>query len=113
MHVLGVDFDPQVILAWRQAGIISQYGDAEDPEFPATLPLQHAQWVVSAIPHRDVTLALVQALQSHGFTGKIAATAYDALTAERVRQAGVDVVLLPFLDAAQQAAAILAAACQR
>lgn len=44
-HVLGVDFDPQAVSDWRKKGHPAQYGDAEDPEFHATLPLHQARWV--------------------------------------------------------------------
>jgi len=39
--VLGIDFDPQVIAAWRKHQYPVQYGDAEDPELAASLPLNH------------------------------------------------------------------------
>jgi Kef-type K+ transport system membrane component KefB len=111
INVLGVDFDPQAITQWRQQGWHSKYGDAEDPEFPATLPLQQAQWVVSTIPQREVNLGLLHALRQQGFPGKIAVTAHNAYTAERLQQAGADLVLLPFSDAAKEAADVLLAAC--
>jgi Kef-type K+ transport system membrane component KefB len=109
INVLGVDFDPQVVTQWRQQGFVGKYGDAEDPEFPAALPLQQAQWVVSTIPQRDISLGLLRALRQHGFPGKIAATAHDAYAAEHLQQAGADMVLLPFIDAAKEAANVLMA----
>jgi len=50
LNVLGVDFDRQAVVGWLKEGLPARYGDAEDPEFPATLPLNQAQWVVSTIP---------------------------------------------------------------
>jgi len=38
--VLGVDFDPQVIAAWRKHQYPVQYGDAEDPEGDAAEAIQ-------------------------------------------------------------------------
>ncbi|MCS6925076.1 MAG: cation:proton antiporter [Candidatus Binatia bacterium] len=108
--VLGVDFDPEAVRVWHRHHLPARYGDAEDPEFPATLPLEHAQWVVCAIPQRHVNLALLHALRHHGYTGQIALTAHTAQDAERLRAAGADVVLLPFADAAERAAEILTAA---
>jgi Trk K+ transport system NAD-binding subunit len=112
INVLGVDFDPQVVMHWRQQGFVGKYGDAEDPEFPATLPLQQAQWVVSTIPQWDTSLGLLRALRQQGFPGKIAATAHDAYAAEHLQQAGADMVLLPFIDAAKEAADVLMASSQ-
>ncbi len=68
-HVLGVDFDPEVVRTWHQQGWFAHYGDAEDPEFPAALPLQHARWIVSAIPVFDVNVTLLHGLRQHGYTG--------------------------------------------
>jgi Kef-type K+ transport system membrane component KefB len=105
--VLGVDFDPQAVAAWRHQGHTAYYGDAEDPEFPASLPLARAQWVVCAIPPRDVNLALLQALRHHGYGGRVALTAHTARDAEALHAAGADVVLLPFADAAERAVEVL------
>ncbi|MGF1601051.1 MAG: cation:proton antiporter [Thermosynechococcaceae cyanobacterium] len=38
--VLGVDFDPEVVAAWNREGLRTLYGDADDPELAALLPLQ-------------------------------------------------------------------------
>lgn len=108
--VLGVDFDPMAVELWRKAGLPAYYGDAEDPDFPAALPLGQARWVVSAIPQPEVNLALRHGIAQHDYAGRTAVTAHDTRTAERLRQAGFDVVLLPFKDAAREAASVLAAA---
>ena len=97
-------------LLHRLAG---KYGDAEDPEFPATLPLRQAHWVVSTILQRDINLELAHALRQHGFSGKIAAAVHDAYAVACLQQAGIDRVLLPFNDAATTAAEFLAAPCDR
>lgn len=109
-NVLGVDFDPEAVRVWHRDHLPARYGDAEDPEFPATLPLEHAQWVVCAIPQRHVNLALLNALRHHGYAGQVALTAHTTQDAERLRAAGADVVLLPFADAAERAVELLAAA---
>jgi len=107
LSVLGVDFDPQAIATWQQQGLTAVYGDAEDPEFPATLPLAQAHWVVCTIPVREANLALHHALRAHGFRGKVALTAHDARAARALEQQGADLVLRPFSAAAEHAAAAL------
>lgn len=107
VSVLGVDFDPQAVRDWHRQGLRAQYGDAEDPEFPATLPLAQARWVVSTAPQRDVNLALLQALRAHGFRGRTALTAHTEADAAQLREKGAHRVLMPFADAAQQAAEII------
>jgi Kef-type K+ transport system membrane component KefB len=107
--LLGVDFDPQAVADWRSRGWPARYGDAEDPEFPASLPLGRAKWVVSTMPERDVNLALLHALRDQGYKGKVALAAHTTPDAELLREAGADRVLLPFSDAAERAVAELAA----
>lgn len=110
LHVLGVDFDPTAVRDARKRGLPTQYGDAEDPELTGTLPLGKAKWVVSTTPIIDVGISLLHALRTHGYTGKVALTAHTAEDAERLRAAGADLVLLPFIDAADQAVDLLTGA---
>lgn len=105
--VLGVDFDPEAVARSRSLGILTHYGDAEDPEFPAGLPLGRARWVVSTTPVREVNLALLHALRHHGYTGKVALTAHSVIDRDFLDRSGADLVLLPFADAADQAADLL------
>ena len=79
------------------------FGDAEDPEFIATLPLGRAQWVVSTARERHVNLSLIHSLRSLGYRGRIAIAAQAADDVIRLEQAGADLILLPFADAAREA----------
>lgn len=103
-RVLGVDFDPQTITGWHKHGHAAQYGDADDPELASSLPLQHARWVVCTIPRRQTNSTLLQALQQFGYAGNIALTAHHASDAEALRSQGAELVLMPFVDAAKEAA---------
>lgn len=105
--VLGVDFDPEIVGAWNQAGLRTLYGDADDPELAALLPLSQTQWVVSTIPKCDVGLTLLHTLQHHQFAGKVALTSHQSRDEETLLQAGADQILLPFRDAAKEAAHML------
>jgi Kef-type K+ transport system membrane component KefB len=107
VSLLGVDFDPEAIERWRERGLPAYYGDAEDPEFPAALPLGEAEWVVSSVPDRSVNLVLLDALGRQGYKGKVAATARNAEDAEALEKAGADVVFSPYDDAAERAAEVL------
>jgi Trk K+ transport system NAD-binding subunit len=79
------------------------YGDIEDPEFIATLPLTRVKWIVSTAHERQINLALLQGLGHHGFAGRVAVTAHSHEDGEVLRRAGADLVLLPFADAAREA----------
>lgn len=103
-RVLGVDFNPDLVRVGDATGHPVMFGDAEDPEFIATLPLGRVQWVVSTARERHVNLSLLHSLRSLGYSGRIAITAQAPDEAARLEQAGADLILLPFADAAREAA---------
>ena len=102
-RVLAVDFDPRVVEAVRAADHRAIYGDVEDPELPAALPLAAARWVVCTVRRPDVGLGLLHALEHHGYRGGIVLTAHDARDAERLRARGAHHVLRPYETAAAEA----------
>jgi uncharacterized UPF0146 family protein len=108
VRVLAVDFDPEVVRSEGEAGHAIVYGDADDPEFLATLPLERAKWVASTLPQRDLNLSLIQSLKHLQFEGRLAVTAHHEDDAQAFRERGADDVLLPFRDAASEAADRLA-----
>ncbi len=108
--LLVVDFNPDEVRNWRDMGYSIIYGDACDQDFIVTLPLQHAGWVVSALPkldtgitHQDPRLILVDSLKSAGFAGKIALATHQQDEAALLLESGASLVLLPFRDAAVRA----------
>ncbi|MFZ5875620.1 MAG: cation:proton antiporter [Nitrospirota bacterium] len=105
--VLGVDFDPEAVARCRSLGVPTHYGDAEDPEFPAGLPLARTRWVVSTTPARDVNMELLQSLRHHRYAGKVALTAHSVIDKDLLERSGADLVLLPYADAADQAVDLL------
>ncbi len=110
LTVLGVDADPEAVQAWAKRGRPVIYGDAGDPGLRTELPLDHARWIVIAIPphplglaHADPRHALLHALRSHGGAFKIGVIARDEQEADTLAAGGADLVLQPFLDAAVRA----------
>jgi Kef-type K+ transport system membrane component KefB len=106
----GVDFDPETLRHWTDRGLPGMYGDAADPDLIASLPLAKARWAIIAMPpaatsltHSDPRLVLAEALRQAGFGGKIVMRSHDPLETDRLRQAGADIVLSPFADAAVRA----------
>jgi len=111
LRVLGVDFDPQALQEARHSGLVTQYGDVADPEFALALPPTSARMVVSTLPQLDVNEAIAHGLDVAGFDGSFIATAHDDEDAARLRiRDGVEDTLMPFADAADQAADIIEAA---
>jgi len=102
-RVLGVDFNPDLVRAGDAMGHPVIFGDVEDPEFIATLPLGRVHWVVSTA-RGHVNLSLIHSLRSLGYSGRIAITAQALDDAARLEQGGADLILVPFVDAAREAA---------
>jgi Kef-type K+ transport system membrane component KefB len=114
VRVLGIDFNPALISRWRELGYDAEYGDLTDAEFIATLPLHQARWAVSTVPahtpgvtHDDPRLAITHALRAAGFRGRIAVTTHHGADAPLLRDAGADLVLEPFQDAADRAVELI------
>jgi Kef-type K+ transport system membrane component KefB len=106
---LGVDFDPEAVRRARHQGLSVRFGDAEDAELPATLPLAAARWVVSTLPEADINRALIAALREQGYGGRVAVAAHSEDDASVLRKSGADLVFHPYSDAADYAAEMLAA----
>jgi Trk K+ transport system NAD-binding subunit len=103
-RVLAVDFDPAVVERHTREGYPVHYGDAEDPEFVATLPLAHARWVVSTVRDRTINRMLLHGLRQQAYRGKVAIAASNQHDKNLFEQDGVDLVLIPYSDAAKEAA---------
>jgi len=105
LHVLVVDWNPQAAAKDPDRATLDMiFGDAEDLEFPGTLPLHRARAVVSTIARVETTRILVAALERWDFEGTVAVTAHSAADAEQLGDLDVDLLLLPFTDAGDIAA---------
>lgn len=109
--VLGVDFNPEAIKFAEENGISALYGDAADPEFASHLPLTRTMAVVFAFHHyitgpltTDLRRTLAHSLRTHGYTGHIVATSHLAHHDHDLSRQGIDIILMPFDDAARHAA---------
>ncbi|MBZ0069543.1 MAG: cation:proton antiporter [Thiobacillus sp.] len=109
IHVLGVDFDPEVVRAQQHLGLDARFGDGEAPDYIETLPLADVPWVVSTLPDRSSNHALLNALSEHHYSGQIAIVARDEADAASLRTLGRVEIILPFNQAADFAALDLAA----
>jgi Kef-type K+ transport system membrane component KefB/Trk K+ transport system NAD-binding subunit len=109
-RLVGVDFDPEVLEAWRKQGLPVFFGDVGDPELLEHLPLGRVHLVVSTVRDRDLNLHLNKTLKAQGYPGKVVLTARHEEEAQDFLAAGADIVLRPFFDAAEQAADSLTAA---
>ena len=107
LSILGIDFDPQALRLAAAQGLPVQYGDSEDPEFTASLPLSSATVVVSTLPALESNAAIQHGLQAAGFQGHFIATAHDEAEVAKLEFLGAQRTLLPFLDAAERASELI------
>ncbi len=117
LKVLGVDFNPLAVRRWRALGLDTDFGDATDPEFVGDLPLAGADWIVSTVPihpsgvsHEDMRTTLIQLTRTAGFRGRMAVASHHAQDTAALFDAGADLVLEPFQDAADRAVELIGGA---
>jgi voltage-gated potassium channel Kch len=100
---MGVDFDPDLVRTAHLKGLPVHYGDAEDPDFLDALPLKQASWVVSTLPQAHSNLALLHALKTAGYTGRVAIAARDDALLTQLPEDAVHDVFHLFEDAVETA----------
>lgn len=103
-RLLAVDFDPELVKSHTEKGYTVHYGDAEDPEFIGSLPLAQVRWVVSTVRDRAINRMLLNGLHEQGYLGCVAIATSSRHEAKLFEQEGVDLVLIPYDDAAKEAA---------
>ena len=109
IDAIGVDFDPEAVRQLRRRHLPVRFGDGEDADFVESLPLARLRWVITTFPQWESNRALLHALHSAGFNGRVAGAARDAAHGRELAAAGVQRILNPFDDAADHAAQGLAA----
>ena len=97
--VLGVEHDPERADALHASGIRVSFGDAQDPDYLESLPLDGVPWIVSSLPDLESNSALLHALRLRRHQGDIAVVARDEAQGAALKQIGVPTVLYPFRDA--------------
>lgn len=114
--VLGVDFSPGAVRRWHQDQRPVLFGDISDPELISALPLEGVQWVVATTPNpptgvvqHDARYALFDGLAKAGFSGRTAVTTHLYNEIRPLQDAGADLVLQPYSDAADRAVELLQA----
>ena len=99
IRVLGVDFDPETARELRRQGVPVLFGDGSDPNFLDHLPLEHAAWVIGALPDVEANRALLAALRDRRFRGEVAVVAREDADGVLLKQAGAPTVLYPLRNA--------------
>jgi len=99
VDVLAVDFDPRSVQT-PSFDVPVVYGDAGDPTLVDHLPLASADWIVSTVRSLDANLTLLTALQSAGYSGRIAVASENQADCDVLIAAGADITVQPLRIAA-------------
>ncbi|MEX0595690.1 MAG: cation:proton antiporter, partial [Candidatus Paceibacterota bacterium] len=72
---MGIDFDPSIIVEWKEKGREIFYGDIDDPELLEYVPFQESRIIVCTIPDVSLAKQFVKELKRKEYKGKIYITA--------------------------------------
>jgi Kef-type K+ transport system membrane component KefB len=97
------DFDPVLVARLRRRDPRIFLADAEDPDFLAEIPVDEARLVCATFRNLEGSRALVRALRQRGYKGRVVVSADDDTEAEVLKSSGADIVLVPYVDAAERA----------
>lgn len=92
--VLAIDIDPEAVRQAKLTGMVARYGDAEDEEFIALLPLQNTKWVVGAMHDKYISQTLSQHLHDIGYNRKSAFTVHDKYNVEQITKHGAVLIMI-------------------
>ena len=99
--VLAVDANPAVIQRYGGERFDAVYGDMENPDYVAHLPLDQAELVISSVRDLPTNLALLAALKDARYRGRTVVLADG--NGQRLLDAGATQVIRPHHDAATAA----------
>ncbi len=92
-----VDFNPETIDSLRQAGIPAYFGDVDDVEFLATIPLHKAKLIISTIPDAVDQITLLKHLRAHRTKPFVVTNLVDPNFRQALYHSGADYVMMPHL----------------
>ncbi len=106
-RVVGLDADPTVLEYHLAAGRRVVYGDAEDTELWAGLPLDKVKGIFLTVPDFDVRLTAVTQLRKRGFSGQISSICYHGDEETQLLRLGADFAIHPLIEAGNRLARLM------
>jgi Kef-type K+ transport system membrane component KefB len=102
-HIVGIDFNPDLVHSSKINFIPVQYGDVENPDFISHMDLREIKWVICTIREIHIGVIVIDSLKEAGYSGKIAISCHSETEARKLREHGADLTLIPYRDAAYEA----------
>jgi len=97
---LGVDFDPNIIVRWKEKGRDIYYGDIDDPELLEYIPYEGSEIIVSTIPDVLLSKQFVKELHRKNYRGKVYITASTEKDYQELTEMEIENILRPHYMAA-------------
>lgn len=104
---LVVDYDPETIAHLGKQGVRTEYGDAGDFDFLASLDMSKAELVISTIPDSDTNTLIHRAVKEQNPDAIVLVVAHRIDDALSHYGAGVDYVILPHFLGGEKAAELV------
>ncbi|EAQ98816.2 cation:proton antiporter [Congregibacter litoralis] len=101
--ILAVDLDPAKVTLVESSNVDVAYGDASDAEFLSTLPLNEAEWLIFTVRDAGLIKMAIESLRQVGHECGLIIAAPDRESSAWLRQHNVDLILMPYRDAADSA----------
>ncbi|NBC83762.1 MAG: cation:proton antiporter [Bacteroidetes bacterium] len=90
INFLGVDFDPVVIDDLKKTGTDIIYGDLDDPDLLADIPIKKKGKIISTIPNNELSIQLDNMSKQYEFEGEIFVTATNKTAYRQLIKYGFD-----------------------
>lgn len=100
-RILAVDIDPGKVQCAVAAEFNVAYGDASDSEFLSTLPLNNVRWLIFTVRDAGLIKMAVDGLKEVGHTCGLVIAAPDQGTSKWLQGQNIDLILMPYVDAAE------------
>lgn len=104
---LVVDNNPDTIAKLVGMGVDCRYGDAEDSELLAELPLSEARLILSTIPNTETNLLLINEIKSINKKAILIVVSHQIDDALKLYEAGASYVLTPHFVGGEHAANLI------
>lgn len=106
--VMGIDFNPEVVQKFREAGYNVLYGNTEDSELFSTVPFSQVAHILTTLPSDDANAALFHHLSLYNHQARITAVVRTETNLLHLKQMGISHTINPYIFAADHTAEMIA-----
>ena len=105
--IVAVDFNPDIVEALKEDGVISFYGDIADEEIQELAQIDKAKLVISTVSDLEDNLLLLKSIKNLKKKPKVVLLALEKHEARELYKEGADYVVIPHIAGGHHLAKIL------